>query len=98
MVAREHRRMDGSARVAGVKYGRKLVYFCGSEFWCWLFDSLWLGGKGCGEWHGLETYPRVGNERDRVARPRQAIKVAEFGFDRLEGEQERAVEVLATVA
>lgn len=50
------------------------------------------------EWDRLKTHPGIGNERDGVARPREAIKVAKFGLDRLEGEQERAVEVLSAVA
>lgn len=97
MVASECCRMGGRVCVAGVRCGRKFVYFCCGEFRCWFFDGLWCGGKGCREWHGLETYPRIGNERDGVARPRQAIEVAKFSFDRLEREQERPVEVLTKV-
>lgn len=90
--------MDGGACVAGVRCGRKLVYFRAGEFWCWFFDNLYCGGEGCREWHGLGTYPGIGNEWDGVTRPRQAVEVAEFGLDRLEGEKERAVEVLFEVA
>lgn len=50
------------------------------------------------EWHGLETYPRIGNERYRIARPSQAIEVAEFSFYRLEGKEKRPVEGLSKVA
>lgn len=50
------------------------------------------------EWHWLETYPGIGHEGDGVARPREAIEVAEFGLDRLEGEMKRPVEVLSDVA
>jgi len=38
--------------------------------------------------------PGIGHEGDGVARPREAIEVAEFGLDRLEGEMKRPVEVL----